>query len=934
MLKRIHHPEMHSIQTIVDTAFRRALTALNEFNEISFVHLKSFIMFYDATRLYLANLGVQTVTRDASKLLEQRAEILREMAMVKAEIQLLGDAELDDYEDRLFFDRERGGDVRLLQLDDEGSSVTETSASQKVFMPPDLREPTEEQRLRRHERKNSAQRKENDFGVNVSDAMVFANGCRHTDGIDGYFASEKILRKRWASMRRHKEPLDGELHLDIDLIEDLFESIGMELSDHDAASCLSDTPRNQANMYQCEDILKWFHHFTHVSKIVYPTWISCFTSIRSTFTKISDAVLSFVNVANYQNKLLQGQDYLRIYNRLINRLEIPLHASDLTVNNVSDSSKLNFSFTFNHKDDRSAIPHSAKPMSATFGSSKLPSPGELKRGQSSSRSLFNAGSLMKSLSVRSAVEAESIRRSKYPCYVHLQFTSNADGTHAATLLCDDSNRLLKPLKDILAADVLRHFNQMHYLANQKHTSELEKYRSVTWFVVSTSRSCPSQGMEIALQTNLNFFRSIPLEFRASLYSVVEGGIFFAHSDDILEADTSHQVIFVALLHVEDIWGSIEEKLPENFFISRVLKNVDLNILLRDTLYETFLESKEYFDYISRLFGPQEDEISEEAMNPLRFAKSCRQTKRDIEERLNKVKDTTTEEIKVALESRGYSSSGTRHELCDRYESVLRRELGLVGFGEMSIFGKRVCSEIFRRYDLDMDGALSFHEMNKLLSDLKRHTIYDSQEFRAIIDRHGFLTDSNGNLTLNGFLAYFQIFGHLSESADELGVGSLDDLLQGRIYGTVELHDGYISSLLSICEQQSYAQHRLKAFVLFMSNIKDFQFLCDYDKISEIFQWLNDPGWETALSSPGWLARALYFFEESLADEDNGIIRSLRKTSNDSFNDYYYFVDKFTDLCQSEVRPYSELSIDERLKLKDRILDILPPLSVPTVTDVL
>ena len=913
---------MPTIQTVVDTAFRRDLTVLNDHGEISFMHLKAFLMVYDATRLYLANIGVRSVSRDPSKLLEQRAELMREMALVKADIQLLGDAERDDYEDSGYFNRERGGDVHLLQIDDDSSFLSDDPhPSTPIAAYPDPREPSDEQRLRRQARKRSKQRPEDGLGVEVRDARVFASGCRHSDGVDGHFASETILMRRWAAMRRYKEPLEGELHLDVDTLEDLFETIGLELSDHDAVSCLKDTPKNQANMYLCEDILKWFYHYRHECNIHYPQWFTQLAPIMSAYTSMKDTMLAWLEVLDKQARILEGQGCHQDYNRIVNRFGAPLHVSQLNSDKTTKYSTLNFSFTCNEREDNrmATAASTARTTSTTPTSAKRTPPGELKRAQSSVRSRLTPGSLMKAVSLRAAEEVEQRQKGKYPCYVHVKLSTAFDGNPNVRLLSDESNHLMMPLRDVTAADILRHFNTLKFKNSQKPTTESDgRYRSVIWGVLNVSPGCRSLGLEVLRLTSLNLFRSIPQEMRGDIYTAVEGGVFSAHMDDVGDSGVSPQVILVALLHERDLWKEFEAKLPMNLLVSRSLRSLDLNVLLRENLMNLFTESKQYVDYISKLYGPQEEELGEEMMNPLRFAKSCRQSKRDIEERLENIENTSIEQIKEALESRGYATSGSKPELCERYKAVLRREMELIGFGEMSLFGKTVCSHIFRRFDEDGDGALSLREMNSLLSALNKHSIYDAQEYRALNDKNGFLTDAAGNLTLKGFLAYFQVFGHLSECVEILGIGSLDDLLSGRVYGTMEVQDDCVSSLLSICESQSYAQRLLKVFVLLTSNIKDLQCQFRYEKLSDIFHGLGGAEMESTLSSPGWLARSIYFLEECLADGDNGFICSLRKSASDTFNDYDSFLMKFAELTKSA-------------PILPDIMGILPPLIEPKVS---
>jgi hypothetical protein len=229
-------PPFSLIERLVNEAFHRELTVLNEFNEISFLYFKAFLVVYETTRLYFANLGTKTVSRDIDKLMEQRVTLLKDMATMKAEIQLLSDSIGDDTCDLSVYEVERGGDFELLQLgatDPSSSSLDDTKTTTSVltraanYIDPSI--PTEEQRLRRFSRRKKTLETDEDADktLNVEDAKIFENGCLLVDSPEGVSAFELAFSKKWQFNRKGKEPLDGELLLTIDLIEDLFESIGV-----------------------------------------------------------------------------------------------------------------------------------------------------------------------------------------------------------------------------------------------------------------------------------------------------------------------------------------------------------------------------------------------------------------------------------------------------------------------------------------------------------------------------------------------------------------------------------------------------------------------------------------------------------------------------------------------------------------------------------
>jgi hypothetical protein len=935
-LKSLRFPSEHYIHTIVNEAFHRELTVLNENDEISLVHLKAFLLTTDSIRIYFASLGTIVVTRDVTKLLEQRTEILKEMAVLKSEIQQLAD-QVQDYEaDASGYHIERGGDYRLLQLHadltEPDGNPTKKLATVNISLIAwlDRSMPSEEQLLRRHAR-HRAVHGAVDFIV-IEDAFVFSNGCRPSDSISGMYSFETAFRNKWALLRRQRHPYDGELFLDVDLLEDLFEHVGITLSDHDTNDCLAKTRTNQVNKYLCRDILEWYYFFSQEKQIYFPRWFYELEALRNGYQKINSMIETSMKIILDQHKLLAPLSEHRLfYHKYLN----PFRSVSDTTKSISSahvnslfkervevsSSHFNFIFSIKAADSENQIRTVSRSQTnkSTPAASRRTTPAVSSRrgGNSTATTIARVDSLLETVA-----EEKAQHRSKYRSAMH--FVMCAESGHTtSTPISDERGRLSGPVSELTSLKVTSHFNQKRSKASLKHilSGEAEKAHGALWFNLLVKSGASEAELTIVLETAMNFFKAIPWEFHQDIYSSVEGEVFYLHSSDAINTTGNQRIVMIALLHEKDGWKNLESSLPPDIFMTRAFKSIDFSICLHQSLTELYAQSLDYVEYLSRLFGPQEDELGEEGMNPLRFAKSCRHAKKVIEDQLSSIDTTDLESARTALEARGYAISGSKAEVLSRYRIMLQQQLERIGFGEMSLFGKRMCLEIFKQFDKDNDGALSVHEMNDLLKGMKQSTIYDAQEYKNLNLSFGFHTNLEGNLTLQGFLAYFESFGYLGNSIEILGLGSLNDSIKGSIYGDLEIIDGCFGSLYSLCEEPTYAQLALKNYLLFLSNLKDAVFKIDVTKVEELFTPIfSDPSLEW-LRSPGFLARWIHSIEQWLADGDEGFIRKLRLASHELFNNYEIFDNHFKHLAAS----YKELSTIDRIEFVSKLEGGLPPI---------
>lgn len=115
--------------------------------------------------------------------------------------------------------------------------------------------------------------------------------------------------------------------------------------------------------------------------------------------------------------------------------------------------------------------------------------------------------------------------------------------------------------------------------------------------------------------------------------------------------TYDYVVVVALLHDDDFIRNIEDKIfsPANVAITRALWDFHFAINLKQNLPDIIKATNDYEGFESKLFGPQEDELGEEGMNPIRFAKSCRKKRQDLKDAIERSRRMNSEQLKELLQ---------------------------------------------------------------------------------------------------------------------------------------------------------------------------------------------------------------------------------------------------------------------------------------------
>jgi hypothetical protein len=551
--------------------------------------------------------------------------------------------------------------------------------------------------------------------------------------------------------------------------------------------------------------------------------------------------------------------------------------------------------------------------------------------------------------------------------ISLEFFTKPEGKRRENIVSGDG--IARDFASLTPADLMHHFDRVGYVvelseaeiaseaayaaaraaglnmsgaateSSNGHSGGSKPSAFVAWFLFRVSDSATAQEAFCLLKTATNFFESIPLDYRHEIYTSTKGQLFYlepnssltpipspppgatpgtapAGAADAAGAPPLPRVVCVALLHDRDPYKALEDQIKStNLLYTRALRSLKINFHFLKTLHELYEESSEFDQFQERLFGPQEDELGEEGMNPLRFAKLCRKRQLAAQEAIDRAPTMPLDELKLHLTTRGLSPRGTKEELITRVQRAFHEQKEMIGYGEMSSYGAAMVKRIFEMFDLDQDGAFSLMEMNQFLlatseeaegegggggeragaaaaerGETAGESFYDAKAYKSMMLEEGFLLDSQYRLTVEGLTAYYERYGRLGRDLNRLGLGSLSHLAQGEIEVRVEYEGDAMNSLYSILElQHTLAQRSLKHVLGIISSSQDITLTGKFDHLEDIFTLLKChqvPLLKEILEGikrPGWISHLIHKHCEWLADGEAGLVPSLRANSKAKLN---------------------------------------------------
>jgi hypothetical protein len=731
---------------------------------------------------------------------------------------------------------------------------------------------------------------------------------------------------------------------------DLFEAAGIAVTDEEAMDCLQSLPCNLIGRHSVHDVIVWLRRFTINSSSSLqkrlPLWRRELFQYREQFLGWVDWFQLWLEKINSQDRAAQE---VRRCHKLIQEQKLSSDEGDdsTTLSSQSQNTAALSSSNFNQKkfQKSSAFENIIKGSIRLSGwqrhrqMSRPTKCGLLASfGPPIIRTAAAASASPKKASnVSSVLKPKTEPKPEYRGRISVEFFTKPEGKKREQLIGTDG--IVKEFGSVTPGDLLHYFDKVGYVVelSEAELASQAAYAAaraaglamsgasapsiggakpsnfIAWFVFPVAETATSQEAFCLLKTATNFFESIPLDYRHEVYTTTKGQLLYlepktsppvpSQSNPRPAPPQPQRVVCVALLHERDPYKAIEDQIKSlGLLFTRALRLLKVDLRLVKSLSELYAESTEFDHFQQKLFGPQEDELGEEGMNPLRFAKMCRKRQMAAQEAVEKAPTMPLDELRRHLSTRGLSIRGTKEELIARAQEAFKRQAEMIGFGEMSGFGALLVQRIFEMFDEDKDGALSLMEMNRFLIATGAEAFYDAKAYKSMMLDEGFLLDSHYRLTLEGLTAYYERYGRLARDINQLGLGSLSQVAQGEVEVRLEYESDAIHSLYSILEPSTLTQRALKHLLGVISSSSEFFLGGNFSRLEDLFTLLKCDSLPYAktlfegIKRPGWVSHLIHSLCEWLADGESGLVPSLRANSKAKFNNFSQFtkqLKKFT-----------------------------------------
>ncbi|CAM9478757.1 unnamed protein product [Ectocarpus sp. 4 AP-2014] len=293
----------------------------------------------------------------------------------------------------------------------------------------------------------------------------------------------------------------------------------------------------------------------------------------------------------------------------------------------------------------------------------------------------------------------------------------------------------------------------------------------------------------------------------------------------------------------------------------------------------------------RLYGPQEEELPNDSIDPRAYAREVLEGIEQASELLEQVPSMSFDRLRPVLAKHGLSEVGTLADLSARVTRALEGKIkGAAGGGALSKFGERAARMLFRAADKDLDGGLSYAEMVGMLRRMGMRATQGAMptelDYLRTLKEMGVKTDRHGYLTEDGLVAFYRDFGRLGDDIEASGVASLNSLLGVKLSAVGQV-DALAAKRLEDMTMEEHPQlgRAEKALSFLLRFAVDSHLDCSGESIAG---WLapadGDVRLKEWLLSPGWASRAVEEMQKWLADGDEGVIPSFRDAAAAAFGE--------------------------------------------------
>ncbi|KAJ1456945.1 hypothetical protein M885DRAFT_516548 [Pelagophyceae sp. CCMP2097] len=654
-------------------------------------------------------------------------------------------------------------------------------------------------------------------------------------------AEAALLRHRWDTLRVGADDLAP---LDVDEFEDLFEAVAVMIPDEEAVAALKELPSNAVGGYAFHDLVGWWQARKRRNAKV--------QALSAAWRGQVDACLSVLDGFGAATRRLRGRLALGIEVAAQERASEAERAAQ-AARALTDGTAALVAAAADNDDDDSDDDASQK-------------------GDDMSKGATTAASSTDDDSVAPAVAAWSLTVGKVPTsHAALKFDCFASAVRppraspSVDELRDAVEAATEALRrpDVSASELLAYERDRGALervedartakrgsgsftgsrgrtsfgsrtsfddaaAEDAPKKEVKEVLSVVWADLVVEPTVPLKLARRVAREVEAAFRCVPRDHAAAYYARARCDVVSVKRKAMGSAKQRPASAAVALEHVlrvqifrdDDALDDVERDVAS---LSKLLGKLSVQCSLSCTLSELFGKFSGYSVVETKVFGAQVD--GNAAQNdPRAFRKRLRAQRLSAKGALKEVDAFTAPELKTALERRGLSSAGAfaaavkgalgGAEARARLAAAALRDAARAGYGDVSTFGASLAKRIFRRFDVDGDGALKYPEFAQLARALGEAPPLDAAEYRKDVGESKYLAAFDSaqppklvGLSEAGLVAQYERRGRLAAEAAKLGLGSLDDFVECVVTVTADLDAGAASKLEKLLVARSRALNR-------------------------------------------------------------------------------------------------------------------------------
>lgn len=560
-------------------------------------------------------------------------------------------------------------------------------------------------------------------------------------GADKDDKKKAMLQHKWKTFEQGPDRL---VKLDVDLFEDLFESLAVVMLDAEAEAALRDMPRNAVGAYSLTDVLEW-----HRSRAAHTV-----NEGSEAIAAAKGHLATFKAVVDAAGKTLRKWS-TAITRRLAAKKEESAARSALVeeeaeAEDSSDDESLDSETTASQSQatgvatPEAVVPGLTGQAVQAFDDPQhlLPALAEEPKPEASGPCAGNASLKVGAFKDPRASCAVTSLQTKKPLLKPPNTAPDAleDAINQAL---NDARKLDVSGAQLIALDYRRALQAFLVAPKTETETPLQTVpkdedwdpagpapaRSVVWVDLVIDKDADVERVVSVARELEACARLIPRDYAKTYYDRVRCDVVVAQLPmkgkrrGGTAAKVEKPVLRIQVFSRHDPLNIVERSLPEDARPSSLLGKLTGLVDINATLAELAFDAARYHDLAPRLWGPQESELGDGA-DPCAFRARIRATRKALHREADGVDDLDQAELKASLEREGHASTGAfarnpkdkpgstvrlpgGQAARERLKAVLFRRAARQGYGELSEFGSKVAAMIFKRFEPVFNSVPSF-----------------------------------------------------------------------------------------------------------------------------------------------------------------------------------------------------------------------------------